>query len=517
MPQLQSEFEDFYYFTIKPLGYKKINDLIKKYHLLKENPLIVNQAILLQKTKISFDQVRQVLGDKIIPAYPVFIISILQALDYKPLNLNESSYGYCYQTLIHFALAKQAGLSNDDIDTYVNYLKEFAFFLFKKDLDGIDKKTFKEFHTEYEKSFIIPEFEIVRKTLLNSQILKIEDDGYKFGYKYILYFLIAKYISEIINSKEGNVWVKKLFQNLHNEKNANILVFITHHTKEITFIEESLFSTLTPFENTTPISLEKGGQYYQLIQDIANEISNDILELNRKPEEEREKHLTRLDEINRKIEKDNSSEEEVPEEINNLMLPFYSSFRSIEIVGQIIKNRKGSLPKQKLTELITELYLLGFRTIGCLGDMFKEMKNELLVNLIERIDDGDSKHKIDQKINTFFQIISLQACLGIISKIVYSTGVKELKDIYKQVAEEIGTPVAKLVSFSINSYYNDISANEIKTLASELEDNLVAFQILKIRVKSYIYNNHVDFKKKQKIASALKMQLGSRPLKRKNH
>ena len=48
----------------------------------------------------------------------------------------------------------------------------------------------------------------------------------------------------------------------------------------------------------------------------------------------------------------------------------------IEFEGQIIKNRKGSISKQKLHEMIKELYLTAFRTIGFLGKIIKSTKEE---------------------------------------------------------------------------------------------------------------------------------------------
>ena len=512
IPQLQADFEDFDFFALKPLGYKKRNDLIRQYHLIKENPLLLNDEVLLQKTKETFDQVRQILGDRIMPSYPIFILSILQALDYKPLSLNETSYGYCYQTLLHYALVTGANLPNDEIDTYINYLKELAFHFQELEIEEIDLASFAKFHKIYESNYIIPEFEKVRKLLLKSKILKADDGTYSFGYKYILYFLIAKYLSEIINTDKGQKTVKLLFANMHIERNANILVFITHHTKDVTFIEESLFSTMIPFEDSPGITLEKGDPYYQLIQDIAKDLTNDIIEINKKPEEERDKYLKAQDQIQRESEHDSLEIiDNTSEEFKQTIMPFYNSFRSIEIVGQIIKNRKGSLSKQKISELITELYFLSFRTIGFLGGMFKDLKSDLIITLMDRIKDGDTRNKVEQKINHFFQLLSLQACLGVITKLVYSIGVKELRAQYKEVSENIGSPAAKLVSFSINSYYNEVSANEIKTLAKELENNHVAYQILRYKVKSYIYNNYVDYKKKQKIAEALNMKLTSSP------
>lgn len=73
------------------------------------------------------------MGDKLIPSYPIFVLSILQSMNLvKPNNYEQTSYGYCYQSLIHFALAAKAKIKNEDIDTYINYLSELAFSLFDK-------------------------------------------------------------------------------------------------------------------------------------------------------------------------------------------------------------------------------------------------------------------------------------------------------------------------------------------------------------------------------------------------
>jgi hypothetical protein len=101
----------------------------------------------------------------------------------------------------------------------------------------------------------------------------------------------------------------------------------------------------------------------------------------------------------------------------------------------------------------------------------------------------------------------LKACISVFSKFIQSLGVRELNEIYKEVAKEIDTPAAKIVSFSINSYYGKIDMKELETLAKEFESNPVAMQILKARVKAYVYNNYIDYKNKQRIAAYLQMKV----------
>ena len=47
---------------------------------------------------------------------------------------------------------------------------------------------------------------------------------------------------------------------------------------------------------------------------------------------------------------------------------------------------------------------------------------------------------------------------------------------------------------------------ELEQLSKEFKDNMVALQILRSRVKAYIYNNYVDYRDKQKIAAYLNMK-----------
>jgi hypothetical protein len=368
----------------------------------------------------------------------------------------------------------------------------------------VSESIFVKFHRKYSDQFVFFTYDKVKHKLLASQIIIEEESYFKFGYKYILYFLIAKHVSDIINTDEGKNVIAKLFDNLHLENNANILVFITHHTNDISFISDSLFSAMLPFEEVEAITLKKGGPYYLHINEISLEISNDIIDQNRTPEEEREKQLLIQDKNNRTLEK-NSQLNNEPEEVNEVTIPFLQAFRSIDIVGQIVKNRKGSLPKQEIIELISELYLTGFRTVGFLGTIFTDAKDQLTEELKERIKDDDSREVVKRKINSFFQFISMQTCLGVFTKLVYSVGIKDFKELYEEVAKQIGTPAAKLVSFSINSYYNEISTKEVSKLAKELKNNFVALQILKSRVKSYIYTNHIDYREKQQLAQALDM------------
>lgn len=510
LPSMKTEFKNVKFYSIKPLGYKKRNELIERYHSLKQNPLISNEQTFLDQTKVSFDNVQSILGDKLMPSYPVYILSILQALEYKPLNQNETSFGYCYQTLLHYSLYK-AGVSNDDIDMYLNFLSELAYHLLTKNTECINNQEMLIFFCDYQSRFIIPSYDVTINCLKKSKIISENNSNYKFGYNYILYYLSAKKIADILHKKEGKDVIQELFREMHVEKNANILVFVTHHSKDVSFIEESLLNSMTVLDKCNPITLEKNDPFYLAIEEFAEKITNDILEINKNPRTERDNLLEMQDENQRSFEskeKVRPTIEDDYQEISNVTLPFQRSFRSIEIIGQIIKNRRGSLEIKQLTEMLTEVYTTGFRTISYYSELLDLARKDIIKLINEQTNESDNKREIEKKINHFIQINSFQICLGVFVKLSNSLGNKDLKKIYNDVAKKINTPAAKLVSFSINSYYGTISYEELKALADDLKGNIVALRILRARVRSYVYNKNLDFRIKQKFAGCLNMTLG---------
>jgi len=495
-------FKKAKFYSIKPLGYAKRNSLVENYIKYSHSDTNYIEDMLV-RVRDTFDKLTIVLGNKLIPPCPVFVLTIIHSLDYTPLNLNETSYGYCYQTLIHLALSN-SGVRKDHIDSFVNFITELAFQMFKKDSTSVSEIEFESFYNQYRTKFWAPSFDTLNDRLLRSKVIKNEYGEYQFGYIYILYFLAAKKIAEIIDKEEGKAIINSLLENLHIERNANILVFATHHTKSEKFIEEAIFAAMTPFESISPITLDKGCHYNKLLQEVVREIKNDVIEM-RDPTHERKKQMIANDRLECAKAREDPDCQDVE---NNIHLrPFLQAFRSIEIVGQIIRNRKGSLETDTLKDMISELYYTGFRMISHLGELIRKCKEDLAQEIEEKLKEKDSTSDIERKVYRLLEFVSLQACLSIFTKLIQNIGVKELHEVFNDVADHINTPAAHLVSFSINSYYDKLNIKELEKLAKEFKDNIVAIQILRSRVKAYIYNNHVDYRLKQKIGSCLNMDV----------
>ncbi|MUP36433.1 STAND family AAA ATPase [Labilibaculum euxinus] len=192
--------------------------------------------------------------------------------------------------------------------------------LYRSKKEKIKRDLILEFYEEYSDTFIISySFQDLLSILTNAVILKQDEGYYYFSYKYLSFYLTAKKISTLLNTDEGVTIIKKLCCDLHLETNANILVFLTHHTNNNELLEEIMYSSLLPFENFKPITLEPDDSFFKFLSDFVETIKNDILPENSCPKKNREKSLAKQDEMSRRnSESDTKQKDDTNKEMAEL-------------------------------------------------------------------------------------------------------------------------------------------------------------------------------------------------------
>lgn len=75
------------------------------------------------------------------------------------------------------------------------------------------------------------------------------------------------------------------------------------------------------------------------------------------------------------------------------------------------------------------------------------------------------------------------------------------------IANKIGSPAAKIITFTIKTIYGKMRLADLQDIVNEYKDNPVVLEIIKARVISYVYNNYVDFSTRQKIGQLCKLRL----------
>ena len=490
---------------IKPLGHVKRNALVKKFYKTYDvNASTMQQQAQLEQVKAGFDMVENFLGKEYMPSYPIYILSILLSnTKLQGSTLEQTAYGYCYEALITCALMTCVD-DKTKIDRYYNVLMNLAYHIYKNNGKPISEEDFQCFYENYQNIYHAQGYKETKTNLLKCNLLRCTDDYYyKFSYNYIYYFLVAKYMADNIHDKKGQDDIMDLCVNIHDEQKANILIFIAHHVKAPQFIESTQLALMTALEKEKPVSLDRNDDYYKLVNELCENLKKEIVAPNVKinPEKEREKMLQKRDENEKLLSKEKVDPNQLPEEILNMN----KSLRSIEVVGQIVKNRQGSSPKTEIKTMVKEMYETAFRTISYFGTFIESEKSQLIEDVIKNKKEGDTNDEIKKKIDSFFEVTSLNFCLFVFSKIIKSVGNKELRSTFTQIATEMGTPAAKLVSFSMITCFSRIAIPDLETIVEELRENPVAMSIIRARVRSYLYNNYVPYNDRQKIINTVNL------------
>lgn len=262
---------------------------------------------------------------------------------------------------------------------------------------------------------------------------------------------------------------------------------------------------MASIEDVEPITLQKDDSFYASIEKLCDEMKKETVDVFKKsdPKKAREELMRQQDTVER--QRENREEEQRQ---NERLKKMDKAMRAIEVVGQIIKNRRNSLEKSKLLEMVVELYYTGFRTVNYLGSMLAQDKRALVEDIIKDEDLGGDTMKIRDHINYFFEITTFRFCLFVFSKIINSVGVKELRWLYNEASAQIDTPAADVVTFSIESVYSTLAVDDLKKLVAKYKDNSAAMTIIRARVRSYLYNNYVEVSDRQRIAKALRLDTG---------
>ena len=223
-------------------------------------------------------QLDTVIKKNIVPAKPIYILMLMQMFEaYAQQNLELTSYGHCYQQLIYQSFEK-AGIKGKDYEKYLNVLTEMAWAIFKQG-NGLNRYQLDAFFDDYYygQTYLSVERLEVLSNLTSHSILVEKESRVEFKYPYIYYFFVGKKIAEgFAESKDIKEEVRMLLENLYRENFANILIFITHHTKDSWVLSEIkiILSSLFKEQNGASLSKEQLSfmdDFIKLIPDLVLE------------------------------------------------------------------------------------------------------------------------------------------------------------------------------------------------------------------------------------------------------
>ena len=499
-----TSFKEYLKYKLLPLGHEKRSELIEQWLLIGENKLTVQEEVILDNVKSRFNEINSLIGNRLMPSYPIFILTLLQSLDENLQNFSQTSYANIYLVLIKAGLVKE-GIKDSVLTSLLNIVKELAFYMYDKKKNPLNREDFDNFILDYTGKYFRHKSltnDKILSVLCNSNILKFDDEYYTFSYKYIYYFLIAQKISTDIESYQGLIY--DLCNNIHLEINANILIFLSHHSKAQILIDNIVFTSQIPFEKAPALTLNKDDEFVKFITEFTNEIKDEIIE-DINPKEEVKKELKKKDAIERSNRDDDNEEGILPSEV----IEMNQAFRTVKIIGQIVKNQSGDFEKEKLIRLVEAAYNTIFRFLGFFSGMLEKDKELLIEAIVEDIKKKEEEKKsrrgevdvklIEKTVRKILQFISWRICVDSINNLMFAVGTKGQNELFDKVNSNIDSPASKIVTFAIKTFYDKIDTKELEKLFEDVKDNYLAKCILREYIKRYLYTNFVERNKRDRI------------------
>lgn len=509
--------KSFNQFKIKEFNNLLKNKLIEKWIYLTENTEMISHFIhndhfgnLDNKTEL----VNNTLFEGIMPAYPFFILSIIihnETLN-DSLSQEITSQGHCYQALIYFYLKKQ-GVENEDVGTYLNFLTEFAFFLFINKKEGLSKLDFEEFIKKYRDEFhLTVKIDILMKVLFCAKIIHFDSfSNCSFSHKYIYYFYIAKYLADNIDKEENRHIINSIINNLHKDENAYIAIFISHHSKNTYILNEIKLNSMCLFDGIKEATLEKSELSF--FDTEINNVIKVVLSPENKPSQERESKLLELDSIkaaesDKKNKEENLTNENSKENLD-LINQLRKSIKTVEVMGIIIKNRAGSIQKNEIIELFEFGMDNHLRILSSFLEYLRKLDSadmiiEFLKKRLEFVIKNESKKPDDEELKKIIRKIywglNLGIVLGIINKIIHSLGSNKLTQTIEEICNKKNTPVALIIKHGILMWYaKNLKIDEVHKELKNKNFSLTARKIIEIMISEHCLMHSIGYKEKQKI------------------
>ena len=492
-------------------------ELINKWNVLGREAELEEEE-LVKANDVAIRLINSVIGKNLVPSYPIFIITLLQSIEAgTPHDLKTSSQGHYYNFLITLALG-QLKLKAEQVNFYYNFLTVLSYEMFDNNIKQLSDFEFKEFYEKLKHLYIVTEeYSTVVTNLIKIRLLDIRGGNYCFRYKYVYYYFTAKYLSDHINETKIKTCIGKMTQRAYNEEFANILMYLTHHSKDPFVLENILASARHIFENFEPIKLESDVNILNKLVDYIPKLVLSDTPVN----EARRKKLKQNDEIDNIPEIDEKQfvfgPSDLDEDVENLDLlkTLNLAFKTIEILGQLVKNYHGAVLKDSTIDLATETYLISLRALKSffvfIENHLDAIVNEIKTEIVSKhLTEKDEKEKFSREMLFF---ICTLVSFGFIKKVSNSIGAENLGEVYQKVYERYSINSVNLINASITMDFSfSFPFAQISKIKNIFGHHHLVLNLLRQMATEYLYMFPTEYNEKQKICKALDISMDTQRL-----
>lgn len=497
---------NFEHYQIQPFGFFLRHKLIKKWVLLG-NDGSLSESEIIDKIDQSEKSMDMVMGKNLIPSMPLYLLTLLQSIEAgHSSEFKDSSLGHYYDYLLNDSFLA-ARVPKEKLKEFFDYCTALAWHFHKMRCRELTQDQLLEFNKEFSSRFHTVDFEPRLGKLISSKVLIARGNQYySFRYPYIYFFLKGRYLNQNIHDIQIRQYIEKCIKHLYVRENANTILFLAHHTHDEFVLDTVLRVLRELFSQYAPIKfLEDTGNISSLISDAPKLKYTGVA-----PEKFRENQNKTRDDLD--DGRDGLVEKEEDGDALSYIAQLVTLFKTVEIIGQILKNKYSSLERPRKSEILAELFSGPLRALAGFYDVVCSNPDQLVAEVDLALKKRHKLNNDDERNRSARQIVAglIQfASIAFIWKASTSVSSAALRENILETVKKNGTPAFRLIELGIQlDSASTIPRELLLSLQQDIRKDAIAMSLMRMLLIRHLYMFRTAEQDKQWLESKLGLDLG---------
>ena len=323
--------------------------------------------------------------------------------------------------------------------------------------------------------------------------------------------LYRQYIAKNITTEAVRKVVENMSARLNIEDYGNIIVFVCHFTNNKDVLDTILLNAYLQFENVIPFDFAKPGtlfdEAYERIEKylLPNSVGEET-----DVKEQRKQDLSRRDKLGLQDGEVDTRDNDVDEEKNKEIADIVVAIRTIDVLGQILKNYPGDIDGTDKVEIIESIDRVAMRVIGVMIETFGYFEKDLIRILADEAKEQDksaSNIQLVGRVKEMFAALLSSFAFSTVQRVARSLGSEHLLIAMEEVVENHPEWISlKLANVHVQLNCSPTPPHEqIKKYYLDLEKDKLKFAAgtLKAIVAWYLRNNRCGQATRDSLCSTL--------------
>jgi hypothetical protein len=329
--------------------------------------------------------------------------------------------------------------------------------------------------------------------LIKAEVLVETRGSYRFKYPYEYYYSTAKYFQDHATSLRKELY--NVADHLYGEANANVLIFYVYLTKDEELIRHLVEESKKIYTKHKPCDMQAD---VEVINKLAKMKPPPLILEAGGASDHRDDHNKRRDAVEDEgptveVEDADVTYNEQLQEIVKISI----ALKTLQILGQVLRNFTGSLEGPLKLSITTECYELGLRALTAIlsfaSSDIEGMRQYLGSLIAERTGITDSE-ELATKADDAIVWLGTACAFGMVKRISYAVGHSDLTNTYRRILENAGNLSIQVVDAAIKlDHFDRIPEKELNKLEPKVKKNYFAYSVIRDLVADHLYLYDVDF------------------------